>query len=100
MIEESLTTLVSELIKQFTLPIYSGLKNLTKEADNKIKVTLGACFTDYLLRNYERYSKTKTLLYREMPVKLKDFYVRTDLRINSQIIDENKFIDEIEKING
>lgn len=97
MIEETLTTLVSELIKQFTLPVYSGLKNLKIEASNKIRVTLGSCFTDYLLRNYDRYSKTKTLLYREMPVKLKDFYVRTDLKINLQIINENKFIDEIEK---
>ncbi|QOW48894.1 MULTISPECIES: NACHT domain-containing NTPase [unclassified Acinetobacter] len=97
MIDETLSTLVSELIRQFTLPVYSGIKNLKTDASNKIRVTLGSCFTDYLLRNYERYSKTKTLLYREMPVKLKDFYVRTDLRINSQIIDENKFIDEIEK---
>lgn len=94
--EELLKSLVSELIKQFTLPIFNGLKKLTKDANNKIQVSFNLCFSEYLERNYERYSKTKTLLYREMPVNIKDFYVRTDLRINSKHIDENTFIDEIE----
>ncbi|MEJ2900026.1 NACHT domain-containing protein [Acinetobacter sp. NS-4] len=95
--EEILKGLISELIKQFTLPIYSGLKRFTKDVNNKIQVTLDLCFSEYLARNYERYSKTKTLLYRDMPVNLKDFYVRTDLKINSRILDENKFINEIEE---
>lgn len=94
--EELIKTFVSELINQFTLPIFNGLKKLTKETSNKIQVSFNLCFSEYLERNYERYSKTKTLLYREMPVNIKDFYVRTDLRINSKLIGENTFIDEIE----
>lgn len=95
--EELIKSLISELIKQFTLPIYNGLKKITKGTNDKIQVIFELCFSEYLVRNYERYSKTKTLLYREMPVNLKDFYVRTDLRINSEIIDEKNFINEIEK---
>lgn len=94
--EELLKNLVSELIKQFTLPIFNGLKRLTKEANNKIQVSFNLCFSEYLERNYERYSKTKTLLYREMPVNIKDFYVRTDLMISSKIVNEHNFIEEIE----
>ncbi|EPQ2884102.1 NACHT domain-containing protein, partial [Acinetobacter baumannii] len=75
---ELLKVLISEVIKQFTLPIYNGLKKITKDAYNRIQVSFDLCFSEYLERNYERYSKTKTLLYREVPVNIKDFYVRTD----------------------
>jgi len=94
--EELLKSLVSELIKQFTLPIFNGLKKLTKETNNKIQVSFNFCFSEYLERNYERYSKTKTLLYREMPVNIKDFYVRTDLLINNKFVNEHDFIEEVE----
>ncbi|MFX4868889.1 hypothetical protein ABTB82_19175, partial [Acinetobacter baumannii] len=82
-------------MKQFTLPIYNGLKKITKETHNRIQVSFDLCFSEYLERNYERYSKTKTLLYRDSPVNIKDFYVRTDLIINSKTVDEKKFINEI-----
>lgn len=94
---EILKILIPEVIKQFTLPIYNGLKKITKEAHNRIQVSFDLCFSEYLERNYERYSKTKTLLYREVPVNIKDFYVRTDLIINSKTVDEKKFINEIKK---
>lgn len=94
---EILKILISEVIKQFTLPIYNGLKKITKETHNRIQVTFDLCFSEYLERNYERYSKTKTLLYRDSPVNIKDFYVRTDLIINSKTVDEKKFINEIKK---
>ncbi|EQA3384388.1 NACHT domain-containing protein [Acinetobacter baumannii] len=94
---ELLKVLISEVIKQFTLPIYNGLKKITKDAYNRIQVSFDLCFSEYLERNYERYSKTKTLLYREVPVNIKDFYVRTDLIINKKIVDEKKFINEVKK---
>lgn len=94
---EILKFLISEVIKQFTLPIYNGLKKITKETHNRIQVTFDLCFSEYLERNYERYSKTKTLLYRDSPVNIKDFYIRTDLIINSKTVDEKKFINEIKK---
>ena len=78
-------------------PILNKLKKKGSDTSSKIKVALNLSFTEYLNRNYERYSKTKTLLYRDMPVVLKDFYVRTDLRINAKIIDGNKFIQLIDK---
>lgn len=89
--------LTTELIKQFTAPIFTKLKKISADSASKIKVILDLSFTEYLERNYERYSKTKTLLYREMPVDLEKFYVRTDLEINSKKVDGNKFISLIEK---
>ncbi|MCG2572876.1 NACHT domain-containing protein [Acinetobacter sp. ME22] len=94
--DEIIQNLVSELIKQFTVPILNGLNKLTKDANNKIQVSLNLCFSGYLERNYERYSKIKTLLYREKPVNIKDFYIRTDLKIQKKVVEESQFINEIE----
>lgn len=89
--------MVPLLLNQFTTPIFTKLKSLGSDSLSKIKVALNLSFTAYLERSYERYSKTKTLLYRDMPVNLKDFYVRTDLIINSKIVAGNEFIRLIQK---
>jgi hypothetical protein len=90
--------LAVELVRQFTAPVYEGAKLIGKDALGKLQVNLNTCFTKYLERNFDRYSKIKTLLYREMPVNIKDFYVRTDLSIGKdEKIKESAFIGEIEK---
>lgn len=87
-----------ELVKQFAKPILDGVGKLTNEAHDKLKVTLNTCFSKYITRSYDRYSKTKTLLYRDAPVNLKEFYVRTDLEIGfDQKIQESDFIEELHK---
>ncbi|MEC4091391.1 NACHT domain-containing protein [Pseudoalteromonas rubra] len=87
-----------ELVKQFAKPIFDGVGKLTKEAHDKLKVTLNTCFSKYVARSYDRYSKTKTLLYRDAPVNIKEFYVRTDLEIGfGQKIKESNFIKELQK---
>lgn len=86
-----------ELVKQFAKPIFDGVGKLKGEALDKLKVTLNTCFSKYINRSYDRYSKTKTLLYRDAPVNIKDFYVRTDLEINfGQKIQESDFIEELQ----
>ncbi|AVT47090.1 NACHT domain-containing protein [Shewanella baltica] len=87
-----------ELVKQFAKPIFDGVGKLKGEALDKLKVTLNTCFSKYITRSYDRYSKTKTLLYRDAPVNIKDFYVRTDLEINfGQKIQESDFIEELQR---
>lgn len=87
-----------ELVKQFAKPIFDGVGKLTREAHDKFKVTLNTCFSKYITRSYDRYSKTKTLLYRDAPVNIKEFYVRTDLEIGfGNKIQESDFINEIQK---
>lgn len=86
-----------ELVKQFAKPILEGVGKLTIEAQGKLKVVLSSCFQKYITRNYERYSKTKTLLYRDAPVNLKTFYVRTDLRLGfDKVIEESMFIKQLQ----
>lgn len=86
-----------ELVKQFAKPILDGVGKLTGEAHDKLKVTLNTCFSKYITRSHDRYSKTKTLLYRDVPVNLKDFYVRTDLELGfERKVEEKEFIESLQ----
>ena len=87
-----------ELVKQFSKPVLDGAKSLGKDVIEKMKVNLNICFTKYLERAYDRYSKTKTLLYREAPVSLKNFYVRTDLMLGrKKVLKESEFIRTLQR---
>ncbi|MFJ4193928.1 NACHT domain-containing protein [Pseudomonas sp. NPDC089534] len=95
--ELDINKIVPELVKQFGAPIFSGAKALSKSVVDKLKVNLDVCFTKYILNHYDRYSKTKTLLYRGEPVPLRDFYVRTDLLSGAkEVLSESKVLDLIE----
>jgi len=87
-----------ELVKQFAKPIFDGVSKLTSDTQDKLKVTLNTCFSNYIIRSYDKYSKTKTLLYRDAPVNLNEFYVRTDLLLGyQQNIPESAFVEELKK---
>jgi hypothetical protein len=79
-----LNKVILELVKQFSKPVLDGAKSIGKDSFDKLKVNMDVCYTKYIERSYDRYSKTKTLLYREAPVSLKDFYVRTDLSLGDE----------------
>ncbi|WP_158966099.1 NACHT domain-containing NTPase [Paraglaciecola sp. L3A3] len=86
-----------ELVKQFAKPVFDGLNKLTKDSHEKLQVTLNTCFSKYIIRSYDKYSKTKTILYRDAPVNLKEFYVRTDLEVSfREKIQESDFINQLQ----
>ncbi|MCL2224368.1 MAG: NACHT domain-containing protein [Defluviitaleaceae bacterium] len=51
-----------------------------KKVFAKLEVVLGKAFNSYLEKSYEKYSNIKTLLYKEKPQKLRDFFVTPRLR--------------------
>jgi len=73
------------------------LTELGKDQIGKLQVNLDICFKGYLQRYLKKYSKTKTLLYRDQPVDIKSFYVRTNLEINGDIISDIKVFDSIKE---
>lgn len=98
MTEMDMNKIVPELIKQFATPVFSGAKSLSKVVADKLKVNLDLCFSKYVHRHYDKYSKTKTLLYRGQPVSLRDFYVRTDLvAADNEVLSEDEIISYIGK---
>lgn len=98
MAELDVSKIAVELVKQFSKPVIEGVKSVGGSAKDRLRVDFHVCFTKYLERSHERLSKTKTLLYRQAPVSIKKFYVRTDLSLgNNQTVKESDFIEEIEK---
>lgn len=95
--EADLNGVAVELVKQFAQPLFNAAKSLSKHLTDKVKVRFDLCLTEYIKTNYIRYSRTKTLLYRGSPVDLRDFYVRTDLSIDRQVVSESQFLGLIEK---
>lgn len=95
--ELDLNGVIVELVKQFAQPVFTKSKEFSKNVADKLEVKLNLSLRKYLAANYERYSKTKTLLYRGAPVELRDFYVRTNLKFGNKLVEESAFINEIKK---
>jgi len=51
-----------------------------RKALDELKVDLGIAFTGYLEKSYRKYSTIKTLLYKDEPRKLRDFFVVPNLQ--------------------
>lgn len=100
MLDKDSAELIVDLVKEFLNPVLSGLKNISKKKYDQLSIDMNFAFKKYLERSYEKNSKTKTLLYRDTPVNLKQFYVRTDLivgssRVKNSVIDEKSFVKSI-----
>lgn len=78
--------IIKDLVKDFATATIDKTLELGGKQYKKILVTLELCFTKYLERSYLRYSKIKTLLYRDRPVDLKAHYVPTDFKLDEEII--------------
>ena len=58
---------------------------MSKKTLDKLKVGLDIAFTNYLEKSHTKYSTIKTLLYKDEPRKLYDFFVVPNLRKGSKI---------------
>lgn len=91
-----------KVIDLFLEPIVKTIIDQTKEEFANFQVNMGKCFQEYLIRNYDKYSKVKTLFYPTHPVPLEKFYVRTRLErpkqtdyYEKEIIEESDFCTEL-----
>ncbi len=87
------TALLENLVNTFTKPIKEQLAQKNTDQLDTMKSSLDLCFTRYLERYYKKYSKTKTLLYKDQPVDIKKLYIQTDFRINDINISEKQFFE-------
>ncbi|WP_167144874.1 NACHT domain-containing protein [Pseudomonas sp. OTU750018] len=91
----NINEITASVVTDLCSSMLKGAKDIGRETLAKLEVNLGVCLPKYLERSYERYSKTKTLLYRERPVSIKNFYVRTDLVLEFRTISEQDFLTQI-----
>lgn len=91
----ALDKIIEKAVDSFLEPIAKTLIDKAKEEFGNFQVDMGKCFTEYLIRNYDKYSKIKTLFYTQQPVPLEQFYVRTRLsRPNQHNYSETEIIEE------
>ncbi|AFY37634.1 putative signal transduction protein with Nacht domain [[Leptolyngbya] sp. PCC 7376] len=97
--ESEIFSVIPKIVSGVSKPVFKSLQNQGLKKVGQLEVDFNFCFTEYLKRNFNKCSKTKTILYRDQPVNLKDFYVRTDLQRKGhflgQTITENEFLDII-----
>lgn len=77
---------ISDLVMETGRRILNSVGGFGKQQYKAALATLEVCFRNYLKHSYERYSKTKTILYRDKPVSLSRFYVATDVTIGKRKI--------------
>lgn len=86
-----ITMLQCEWGQKIASSIFNKAKNIYKDLTEKEKIQWGTAFDSYLKKTFESYSKTKTLLYRDTPVDIYQFYecIFLEKNIHSQIDTSN-----------
>ena len=102
-----INNIIADIVVQNEKRWVDGLKGLLLDKYKKIGVQFSYSFNQYLTRAYEKYSKVKTILYKNEPRNLYDFFVcnsidqgnlysKTKKQINcssvQNVMNQNKYI--------
>ncbi len=90
--------IVAGLGKSVAKSIAKSIYDVGSNQYEKVLVIYEICFNKYLNRVFNKYSKIKTLLYRDRPVDFDKHYVPTDFQIdNDKTISENELFEGLDK---
>ncbi|SNS84043.1 NACHT domain-containing protein [Ekhidna lutea] len=71
---------VAEIVKSNLDSLFEVSKSVAKNANQQLKSRLSRTFATYLAGIQRKYSSTKTIIYRDTPQSIKQFYEPIDLR--------------------
>ncbi|MBD5093171.1 MAG: NACHT domain-containing protein [Subdoligranulum sp.] len=71
---------IKAILEKYADPIVNGLKKISRDEWEKIKIDLDVTFTKYLKNATEKYGKIKTILYRAEPKYIYDFFECPNLK--------------------
>ena len=77
---------MNAIFDEYLSPLISKIANKLKITYNEVKIYLEIPFQAYLTNSYEKYSKTKTIIYGIEPKKLYSFFEVPFLKKGSDII--------------
>lgn len=89
--------MIQDLVCQKNTTFISFLKDTVKDEGKKFTVDFNLAFTKYLKEAYDKYSKVKTLLYKNEPRNLYDFFVCNNIECGNEIIDCSSTNDLLDK---
>lgn len=84
---KQLTDFAVTIVEKNVDKICNKICGVGKDVINTAKIQCGSAFTSYLQNSIDKYSKTKTILYKNTPVNLYDFYVHNDLQNGEEKVD-------------
>ena len=77
---------MNSIFDEYLPPLISKIANKIKITYNEVKIDLEIPFQAYLTKSYEKYSKTKTIIYGIEPKKLYSFFEVPFLKKSTEII--------------
>lgn len=97
--EQQLIKMSSELVQNNIEKIVEGLYKIGSDNYKRLKIKTGSAFKNYLSSAVKKYSKIKTVLYRDEPVSLYDFYIDLDVCLRQKTKIDTSNIRNILEIN-
>jgi len=85
-----------KMIENKSEKIFAFCKEKFSDLINKSKIDLKTAFIDYLTNSYDKHSRIKTILYKNQPRFLYDFFECNDLLLDNDIIDCSSVISLID----
>jgi len=82
--EIDINKIISELVLESSKTLISSVSSYGKTKYEELQAIFNTCFQKYLKESYKRYSKTKTLLYRDKPVSIHDFFIDTNFKVGKK----------------
>ena len=89
--------IAADLIQKNLEKIIDSLPNLARKLKSQAQIAFKTAFRGYMKQAISKYSKIKTILYRDHPVYLYDFYVPLDIyseKIKISSVNASKLFDE------
>ncbi len=97
--KELLLEVSTKLIQDNLEKVIKGIGSVGKGAYKELLIKTGKAFSRYYDTSISKYSEMKTILYRNNPVKLYDFYIHLDLKYNKEKIIDSSEINNLIKIS-
>ena len=85
--------LIAEIITANVESLFDTSKKFISDKSNKLKSRLKSTFSNYLQGIERKYSSTKTIIYRDTPQSIKQFYEPIDLSNDRTVLESPKIQD-------
>ena len=78
---------IADIVEHNSEKIFNSILRRIKDFSEKSKIELRTAFTKYLEESFKKHSMIKTILYKNQPKYLYDFFECNDLKLDGDIID-------------
>jgi len=97
--EKDLPEIVVKVIESFADRFFDSAEAVLSGLSNEVRLRIKSGFKDYLSATINKYSKTKNLIFPDVPRYLYDFYVPIDLLLDKEQIPSPSY-DDVERVSS